>query len=379
MLAGKLRGLGRRAEVEPIYVHRRFALVHLLHVAVALAGSLVAVEQPAVGFALVLFAATSAYLDLNTRFYLLRSLFFRRASQNVVSPGANPSAPARLVLVAHLDAGRSGYVYGAPARKIAERLSEPARLLLGPFRILFWGGIVPLLPILGLRMAGMDADWVAVLQLVPTILLIVAAFLLIDIALSEIVPGAYDDASGVAAVLGAAERLRSDPPRDLDIWVVLTGAGESLSEGMRAWVRRHRGEPDRERTLIVNVDGASYGTPHYRVSEGPVISYGMDPELIEVCEALAAAEPDPSNRPSPLRSPTVSDALAARVHRMRAITIVGAERGLPPPWLHTHDDTPERVDPGALERTTELLVSLARLLDRGAGRASETAPEEAAA
>ena len=35
------------------------------------------------------------YLDLNGRFYLLRRLFFRRASQNVVSPGAEPEAPAR--------------------------------------------------------------------------------------------------------------------------------------------------------------------------------------------------------------------------------------------------------------------------------------------
>ena len=35
-------------------------------------------------------------------------LFFRRASQNVVSPGANPEAPARLLLVAHYDAARTG-------------------------------------------------------------------------------------------------------------------------------------------------------------------------------------------------------------------------------------------------------------------------------
>ena len=49
--------------------------------------------------------------------------------------------------------------------------------------------MVPLLPIFGARMAGLDAGWVAVVQLVPTILLIVAAFLLIDIALSEIGAG----------------------------------------------------------------------------------------------------------------------------------------------------------------------------------------------
>lgn len=376
MLAEKLRALGRRAEVEPTHVHRQWATVHLLHVVIAIAGSLVGVAQPAVGFALVLLAATSAYLDLNTRFYILRSLFFRRASQNVVSPGPTPGAPLRLVLVAHYDAGRSGYFLGDRGRRLAERLSEPARRLLGPFRLVFWAGMVPLLPVLGARMAGLDADWVAVVQLVPTILLIVAAFLLIDIALSETVPGAYDNASGVAAVLGAARRLRDDPPANLDVWVVLTGAEESLAEGMRSWARHHGRELDRERTVFVNVEGVSYGTVHYRVSEGAVISYAMDSELIELCEALAAAEPDEGARPLPLRSAAVSDALAARVRRMRSISLVGADGGLPPPWLHDHEDTPERVDPAALERMTGFLVSLAGLLDRGAARAGE-APEGA--
>ena len=34
------------------------------------------------------------YLDLNARLYLVRRLFFRRASQNVVSNGARSDAPS---------------------------------------------------------------------------------------------------------------------------------------------------------------------------------------------------------------------------------------------------------------------------------------------
>ena len=113
------------------------------------------------------------------------------------------------------------------------------------------------------------------------------------------------------------------------------------------------------------------------MSEGAVISHAMDPELIELCEALAAAEPDEGSRPLPLRSAAVSDALAARVRRMRSISLVGADGGLPPPWLHDHEDTPERVDPAALERMTAFLVSLAGLLDRGAARGAGEAPAAA--
>jgi hypothetical protein len=90
----RLRGLGRRAEAEPIYVHPQYSLVHAAHCGLGFAASLVAVSIPALGFGLALLAATSMYLDLNGRLYLIRSLFFRRASQNVVSPGPSlPRAP----------------------------------------------------------------------------------------------------------------------------------------------------------------------------------------------------------------------------------------------------------------------------------------------
>src|SRR6266516_3518189 len=89
-LADRLRSLGRRAEIEPTYVHPQAALVHAAHCAIAVAGSVASIPSPPVGFALVLFAATSMYLDVNGRLYLLRRLFFRRASQNVVSPGSRP-------------------------------------------------------------------------------------------------------------------------------------------------------------------------------------------------------------------------------------------------------------------------------------------------
>src|SRR5204863_3976717 len=107
-LAKRLRDRGRRAEVEPTYVHPQYGLVHAAHCALGFAGSLVAIAQPAVGFAIVLATALSMYLDLNARFYLLRRLFFRRASQNVVSPGNRPAAHARLFLTAHYDAARTG-------------------------------------------------------------------------------------------------------------------------------------------------------------------------------------------------------------------------------------------------------------------------------
>jgi putative aminopeptidase FrvX len=203
------------------------------------------------------------------------------------------------------------------------------------------------------------------------VLLIVSLFLLIDIALSEIVPGAYDNASGVATVLSAAEELQRDPPANLDLWVVLTGSEESHCEGMRSFVKA-RGEMDPARTLIVNVDQTGYGTVHYLVSEGALISYPMDPELVELCEALAAS--DPRYAAEPARTSLQTDALPALIRGRRAISITGLSDGLPAGTYHTHDDVPENVDAEAMTRASDFVVGLARLIDRGAGRGAASPP-----
>jgi hypothetical protein len=374
LLADRLRRMGRPAEIEPFFAHPQYAIVHLIHAAIAIAGSIVATVQPAIGFALVFAAAISTYLDLNTRAYLVRGLLFRRASQNVVSPGNRPDAPARLILMAHYDAARTGYIFSKASGRI-RRVPERVRLGLGPFRIFFWLGLAPLLPILGARMAGVDATWLSALQAIPTIVLIVAAFLLIDIALSETVPGAYDNASGVAAVLAAAEALTSDPPPNLDVWVVLAGAEESLCEGSRAFVRAHRKEFNRERTYFVNVDSVSYGGVAYEISQGAVISLPHDAQLIELCEALAGAGAADGGGARPIRHPLVDDALPARVRRLRSITLrTTDEDGNPAPWYHTHEDVPDRIDLTSLGRATDFTIGLARLLDRDAGRLTAAQP-----
>jgi hypothetical protein len=271
-LAGRLRAIGRRVDIEPFFSHPQYALVHLIHALLGIAGSLLATVQPAVGFALVLFAAASTYLDLNTRLYLVRSLLFRRVSQNVVSPGNRPDAPARLILMAHYDAARTGYVFSKASKRI-RRLPERARLGLGPFRLFFWLGLAPLLPILGARMAGFDATWLNAVQAIPTIVLIIAAFLLIDIALSEIVPGAYDNASGVAAVLSAADELTADPPPNLDVWIVLTGAEESFCEGAAPSSAPAQGPGPR---IPLHQRRPSPTDRSYEVSQGAVISLPHD-------------------------------------------------------------------------------------------------------
>jgi hypothetical protein len=362
LLVARLRRMGRRAETEPFFCHPQYPIVHLIHAAIAIAGSILATVQPAVGFALVFAAATSTYLDLNTRLYLVRGLLFRRASQNVVSPGDRPDAPVRLILVAHYDAARTGYVFGRPLAWLNQR-GERVRLFFGPFRLFFWGCFAPLLAVLGARMAGVDATWLSALQAIPTIGLIIAAFLMIDVALSDVVPGAYDNASGVAAVLSAAEELSADPPANLDVWVVLTGSEESFCEGMRAFIRSNRKRLDRDRTAIVSADSVSYDRVRFEASSGAVISVPFDRNLVGLCDALAGA--DERFAGGPMANSLFGDPLASQVRKIPSVMVTDGYRA---PWYHRHEDTPDRVDAAALATASEFVVSLARLIDREAGR-----------
>jgi peptidase M28-like protein len=369
-LAERLRGSGRKAQIDPVYVHPEYSLVIAAHALLAIVGSLIAVANGAVGFVIVLFAATSLYLDQNTRLYLLRSLFFRRASQAVVSPGTNPSAPARLILSAHYDAAKTGLVFGPRSTRAAKGLPEAARLLLGPIRLIFWAGIVPLLAVSGARMAGVDATWLSLVQLPPTVVLLITLALLIDIALSGVVPGAYDNASGVAAVLSAAQQLDDDPPRNLDVWVVLSGAEECNCEGMARWIAANRKELDPENTYFLNLDSVSFGDPHYLASEGAIVSYRLDRRMLELCEAIAEADRENGNRyrARPIRIPFHTDALPANTRRLRAISVIGAEDGVGPPYYHTHADTPDKLDEEAMTRAVEFTLELVRQINRDVGR-----------
>jgi hypothetical protein len=368
-LAERLRAMGRRAEAEPTYVHPQWALVHAIHCALGVAGSLVALESPPVGFGLVLAAAISMYLDLNARFYLLRRLFFRRASQNVLSRGPRPDAPATVILCAHYDAAQSGRAFDPGWVAGMARLQGAVPFPLGPFRLLFWS-LALLLPPLGARLADLEGDWISLLQLPPTLVLIVGTFLLVDIALSPAVPAANDNASGVATALSVAGELDREPPDSLDVWVLLTGAEECLQEGMHSFLRSHRKQLHRESTFFVCLDTVGQGHVRFETAAGWVVTFAMDRRLLELAEAVATADRDGDDRyaAQPLRHGYAGDSFPPRARGYPATTIRSRdERGVAP-YQHTARDTPDRIDPEALERAHGFALEVVRLLDRDVSR-----------
>lgn len=357
-LRERLEALGRDAEVQPIAVHPNWPITHALHAVLAVVGSVVSVDVPVAGAAILLAVAVSAFGDLTGSFHLVRRLTGRRASQNVVSREESDK-PGTLVLVAHYDAGRTGAVFG---RRAVERRAAIGKLLrrpLGPAEPFFWS-IAVILACTLVRLLDVDALALTIVQFIPTVVLIVCVPLLIDVALSGVVPGANDNASGVATVLDLAERY-GGALEHFDVWVLFPGAEEALMLGMREWLAAHRRELDPTKTIFLNLDKVGSGTVRYTTKEGFVIATAYHPTLVELCDEIDGYG---ARR---VVSRSVSDAHAARVRGYPAITISCLNALDYAPHYHRPTDTPDRLDPDALERASGFCSELIELIDARVG------------
>lgn len=149
----------------------------------------------------------------------------------------------------------------------------------------------------------------------------------------------------------------------------MVGAGETTMQGMRAFVRSRRDRLDRSATWFVSLESVGRGDPRWVTSQGPAVSLPMDPELAGLCEALADGE---DARAAALRDGRTSAAFVARAYKLKALPITCREPGRAlPEGFHTPRDTPEEVDPAAIEAAAALATDLIRLHDRDVGRRSD--------
>jgi hypothetical protein len=359
-LEQRLQALGREAGVEPASVFPNYPITHAIHALIGIVGSVLSVYTPVAGAALVLFATISAFGDLTGSLYIVRRLTGRRASQNVSSTESSEKRGV-VVLTAHYDAARTGALFG---RRAVERRATFGKLIrrgLGAAEPFFWS-LALILACTLVRLIGFEGTGLTVVQFIPTVVLIASIPLLVDIALSDVVPGANDNASGVATVLRLAERY-SGRLEHFDLWVVFPGAEEGLLLGMREWMEKHKRELDRETTVFLNVDIVGNGTVRWVEKEGFVTALRYHPTLIEKCEEIAEAGAQARG----MVSRDASDALVPRSAGFPAITITARNALDYAPNWHQPTDTPDRIELEALDRTYDFCCALLERLDESIG------------
>jgi Peptidase family M28 len=337
----------------------------VLHIILALVGGAVSMRRPKLGAAALVGTIVSAFGDSYARFHLLRRLTRRAVTHNVLSRDQTDGKPGVLVLLAHYDAAKTGWLFDPKALERRVRLGRRLGVDIGLFEPFTWS-LLGLLALALLRAAGVPRRALSPARIPPMLTLAAHVPLLLEVRASAPVPGAADNASGVATVLRLAERY-GGRLRHYRVWVLFTGAEEGLLLGMREWVRRHRHELEPRRTIFLNVDEAGYGTVRYATNDGRDSDPSDRPSLLELCDEVR--EEDRAGRfgAQPMPQLGLAEGAVAAQHGFRAIRIACLPEPTFAPEYHRPTDTPDRLDRQAPERAFEFCLQLIERIDTRLG------------
>ncbi len=310
--------------VTPYRYQTTYAWVHVLHLAAGLAG-----RAP-----LSLAALTSLALEADGRCQWLRRLLPKSEGANVVA--RIPAAGERrttLVLTAHLDAAQTGLAWhpalarASSARRLRTRAMDPVMAPLG------LGLLLTALPSRHARRAG-------------RVLLGLGIAGNLDIARSPTVPGASDDATGVAALLALAATWAAAPLAGVEVVFAAVGGEEAGMGGFRAFLEEHALAP--ASTFVLGLDTLGAGTPILARAEGALLTHRYRPEDLATVDAGARrAGEEPPQR---WRIGAWTDPVLATHRGIPAAVLlsVGPDGGYTE--YHLPTDTPERVDWDSVRR-----------------------------
>ena len=277
--------------------------------------------------------------------------------------GANAAArvPARgdrsatVVLVAHLDAAHTGLAWH-PAVTRAGARSRLRRHSVDPF----------LAPVVAALLAG-GASGLSGARRVRRVragaagVLALAAALNLDIARSATVPGANDNATGVAVVLDLVRALAADPLEHVDVLAVCPGGEESGMGGFAAFLRARTGALRGDSTFVVGLDTLGSGTPIIAAAEGSVATHRYREADLAAADEGAAMAGLPA--PERWRLGGWTDPVLARHAGLPAISLLSMGPGYFPGYHHP-TDVPHAVDFDCVGRCARIAAGTVRAATR---------------
>jgi Peptidase family M28 len=260
-LVTRLAEHGAEARIETEDVHGTYWWpLGLASVAGALGGVAALRGRRVLGAALGAIGAAAAVDDLPPRRRQLRRALPRRTAHNVVAELGPPGAERTVVLVAHHDAAHPGLLFHPAIPETLFRVSPKLIERTDTSPGLMW-------PVVGGPAAVAAGAVIGSRRLTAlgTVLSAGSALTFVDIGARDAVPGANDNATGVAALLAIARALAERPTERIRVMLVSTSE-EALCEGMQAFGARHFEGLPRDRTFFLSLD--TLGSPHLLVLRG---------------------------------------------------------------------------------------------------------------
>jgi hypothetical protein len=355
-IAERLQGFGCEVAVEEELSFASYAPAFGALGAVAAGAGLVSLRGRARLLPAAIAAACAALVAddaANGKRPYRRAVMRQRPTWNVVARLGDADAPRTLVVLAHHDAHPTGFIFDQRLeRRIAERKGSADG---GGFP--FWWPIIaaPLLIALGaltrLRVvtkAGLAGQAVG----------IAAAA---DLARGRIVPGANDNLSAVAGLVGLAARLAEDPPKGVRVLLVSCGAEETLQGGIYGFVARHRDELDPETTSVLNFELLGARDHLLLEGEGPIRIEDYEGAGFRDLVARAAERAGVVLKRGVRLHVSTDSVVPSRAGYPTATLITVDELGMIPNY-HLMSDTPENLDYSGIEGGVRIAEAAVREL-----------------
>jgi hypothetical protein len=305
-------------------------------------------------------ATAAAADDIRPAYRVLRRAFLpKKDTLNVTAEFGPADAPHTVLLVAHYDSAHSGLIFHPelarwPLRKFPKMLEQADTTPPTMWGAVAAPALAALAALTGVRVIGRAA---AVLG---------AGYLaaMLDIAARPVVPGANDNATGVAALLSVAHSLAEDMPAGVRVIVLLPGSEESFMEGMSAYMRRHSKDLPADRTSVVCLD--TVGSPDLVLlkGEGMLRMRDYPPEFLAVLRGVAEELDIPMHTNLRLRNAT-DGVIALRAGYPTAMLGSVDEFKMPTDY-HWPTDTADRVNYSTVAAAARLTRRVVERLARPA-------------
>jgi hypothetical protein len=188
------------------------------------------------------------------------------------------------------------------------------------------------------------------IQLLPTIALVLVLALLLEAAAASYGPAANDNATGSAVVIALQRAIAANRLVNIELELVLAGAGEGGDIGIRRHLRARRRELTSAKAIVIGIAPCGRRQLHYSFSDGRLIPLRYARPLRELTKALGRAGPHRGRGSSP--------AFIARARGLAAIALGCVdERGLAP-RSHQPEDVEATLDETALDQTLAFALDL---------------------
>jgi hypothetical protein len=355
-LLGKLRDQGASGEIELHRAHGTFWWPLGLAAAGALAGGALALRgRRVLAGALAAAIGAAAFDDLPPGGRRFREVLPQRTGTTVVTEMGPPDAERIVVLVAHHDAAHAGLVYHpaipqlvfGQAPWLIQRVDTSPPLL------------APVVVIPALIGAGAATGNDSLVK-AAMVLAAVSGAALADIGRRETVPGANDNATGIAVLVAIARALAEAPTRNVRVMLVSTSE-EALCEGMQVFAQRHFGDLPHDSTFFLSID--TVGSPHLLVlrGEGMIRMREYPARSLELLDGLAD-ELGIDLFPN-LRLRNATDGIYPLAAGYECASLCSCTDLKQPANYHWPTDTPENVDYGTVSDAVRLTEATVRRLD----------------